>query len=166
MYSGRMGSSHFLHTGGGGNFLCMPEEDPEYLGYTPGIREHSYVFGTEIYSPEQGSPLFSVHDDNVPCSLCYTPSRTTTAMIPAKATCPTGWRKEYAGYIMTSYKRSDRSRTTFECIDQNAEAIPGLGGTAAEDRGSILHYVEAHCNGMPCPPYDAVKELACVVCSK
>ena len=163
VYSGRMGSSHHLHNGGGGNFLCMPEEDPEYLSYTPGIGTYSYVFGTEIYSPGAGSPLYSAHNDDVPCSLCYTPSRTTTAMIPAKTTCPTGWRKEYAGYIMTSYMGVGRSRTTFECIDQNAEAIPG---TTGRYRGSILHYVEAHCSGMPCPPYDAEKELACVVCSK
>ena len=43
-YSGRMGGSHHAHNGGGGNFLCMPEEDPEYLIYTPGIGDLSYVF--------------------------------------------------------------------------------------------------------------------------
>ena len=162
-YSGRMGGSHHAHNGGGGNFLCMPEEDPEYLIYTPGIGDLSYVFGTEIYSPGTGSPFHRLSRDNVPCSLCYTPSRTTIAMIPAKITCPTGWRKEYAGYIMTGYHGAAGSRTTFECIDEDAEAVPGLG---VANHASVLHFVEAHCNGMPCPPYDPEKELTCVVCTK
>lgn len=141
----------------------MPEEDPEYLNYEHGVRDHSYVFGTEYHSPGSRSPFFHLHNHNVPCSLCYTPSKATTAMIPAKTTCYTGWHKEYAGYIMAGYRRTGKGRTTFECIDQYAQPIPGLAGIV---RGAILHFVEAHCNGLPCPPYDPEKELTCVVCTK
>jgi hypothetical protein len=30
----------------------------------------------------------------------------------------------------------------------------------------LYYHVEASCNGMACPPYNAEKELGCVVCSK
>jgi len=82
-------------------------------------------------------------------------------MIPAKTSCPSGWQKQYAGYLMISYR--GHARATFTCIDQNAEAIPGQ---AARTRGALLYHVEASCNGMPCPPYNSQKELTCVVCAK
>ena len=138
----------------------MPE-DPEYLNYAPGVRGHSSVFGTEYDAPQNADPFYSLHEDNAPCSLCFVPSKGTVAMVPAKISCPNGWRKEYAGYLMADYR--GHARTTFECIDQNAEAIPGQ---AARTRGALLYHVEASCNGMPCPPYDPQKELTCVVCSK
>ena len=163
IYSGRMGAAHEYDGGGGGNFICMPEEDIDYLSYGAGVRDHSYVYGTEYDIPRATDPLHSMHDHNAPCSLCYVPHSETTVMIPARIRCPTGWRKEYAGYIMTSYRGDDRGRTTFECIDQNPEAVPGQSANTA---GAMLHHVEAHCNGMPCPPYDPQKELTCVICSK
>ena len=81
-------------------------------------------------------------------------------MIPAKLTCPTGWTEEYSGYLMTAH-RNDRS-ATFECVDSDAEAIPG---TSANTNGGLFYHVEAVCNGLSCPPYDAEKELTCVVCT-
>ena len=162
VYYGRMGASHYTHEGGGGNFICMPEEDPEYLNYAPGVRDSSYVYGTEYWADDGAAPLHSVHHQNAPCSLCFVPSKGTVAMIPAKTSCPSGWRKEYAGYLMTSYHGSDRARTTFECIDQNPQTVPGQ---AADTDGARIHHVEASCNGMPCPPYDPQKELTCVICT-
>ena len=163
VYYGRMGASHFTHEGGGGNFICMPETGPEYLRSATGVRDYSYVFGTEYIASESGDPFHSVNRQNAPCAFCYVRAKGTVAMIPAKISCPSGWRKEYAGYIMTSYRGTGRGRTTFECIDQNPESIPGQGAVTG---GALLHFVEANCNGMPCPPYDPQKELACVVCSK
>ena len=32
--------------------------------------------------------------------------------------------------------------------------------------GGLLYHVEASCNGLPCPPYVAEKELTCAVCTK
>lgn len=162
-YYGRMGASYYTHEGGGGNFICMPETNSQYLRYAPGVRDQSYVFGTEYWAPDHSAPLHRLHHQNAPCSLCYVPSQGTVAMIPARTSCPSGWRREYAGYLMTSYRGTGRARTTFECIDQYAEAIPGL---YRQTHGAILHHVEANCNGMPCPPYNPSKELACVVCSK
>ena len=113
VYYGRMGASDHTHEGGGGNFICMPEEDPEYINYAPGVRGYSYVFGTEYWATANAAPFQSLHNHNAPCSLCFVPSKGTVAMIPAKISCPSGWRKEYAGYLMTSYHGTGRGRTTF-----------------------------------------------------
>ena len=162
VYYGRMGASHYSHEGGGGNFICMPETNPQYLNTEAGVNDDSYVFGTEYWT-DNLAPLRHLHHQNAPCALCFVPAKGTVVMIPAKTSCYSGWRQEYSGYLMTSYRGTGRGRTTFECIDQNAESIPG---ESAEKLGAVLHHVEASCNGMPCPPYDPQKELACVVCSK
>ena len=49
------------------------------------------------------------------------------------------------------------------CVDKNAEGIPG---SDANTEGSLFYHVQARCTGIPCPPYDSEKELACVVCTK
>ena len=62
--------------------------------------------------------------------------------------------REYYSYLMSGYRC--RRASTFECVDRDQESIPGSG----EDiRSAQLHHVEASCSGMPCPPYDAQKEL-------
>ena len=157
VYTGRAGGSHSLEdTGGGVNFQCMPL-DPQYtLSTQSGVIGHTYIYGTEYNLPLQGS-----HRHNVPCAVCYVSTRETVLMIPAKTSCPTSWTREYYGFIMSEYR--GRSASTYECVDEDQESLPSSG---AHTFGTLLHHVEASCNGMPCPPYDAQKELTCVVCTK
>ncbi len=163
LYSGITGGSYFNHEGGGANYLCMPK-DPEYsttLTYQGGVGGHAYIHGAEYQYPLQGS-----HDHNVPCAVCYVSTRQTVIMIPAKASCPSSWKREYYGYIMTSYigaHDDTRARTMFECVDGDQE--PFIGSHPNTD-GVLLHHVEAACNGLPCPPYNSNKELNCIVCTK
>ena len=82
-------------------------------------------------------------------------------MIPAKTTCPPSWTREYYGYLMSDYYR--HRRTMFECVDRDAESVPG---SAANTDGALFHFTEARCNGIACPPYAEGKELACTVCTK
>ena len=155
VYTGRAGGSYYSH-GGGANYLCMPL-DPQYtLVHSSGVRDHSYVYGTEYQYPLDGS-----HDHNVPCAVCYVSTRETVLMIPAKSSCPTSWTREYCGYLMSSHKA--HGRTMFECVDKAQESVPG---SEANTNGALFYHVEANCNGMPCPPYDDEKELNCVVCTK
>ena len=157
IYNGRAGMSDRTHDGGGSNYLCMPE-DPEYtLSHALGIRDHSYVYGTEY----EGGPLQSSNHHNAPCAVCYVSTRETVLMIPAKTSCPTSWTREYYGYLMSSYR--GHRRATFECVDADQESIRG---SAPNTNGASFHHVEASCNGMPCPPYNQEKELNCVVCTK
>ena len=143
--------------GGASNYLCMPN-DPEYtLPFTAGVRGHSYVYGTEYEAP-----LVSGRDQhNAPCAVCYLPTQNAVVMIPAKTSCPSGWTREYFGYIMSEAVL--HRRTMYECVDMSMESIPG-----SQDHidGGHFYHVEAHCNGMACPPYNNERELNCVVCSR
>ena len=87
--------------------------------------------------------------------------RSAVLMIPAWHHCPSGWTKEYMGYLMTQHYT--HTKATYECVNINAESIPG---SSAQTDGGLFHHVEATCNGILCPPYDPQKELTCAVCTK
>ena len=163
VYAGRAGGSLWSHTGGGANYLCMPD-DPDYLAYQPGVQGASPVYGAE-YQP-WGGPLRAVHDHNVPCAVCYASTRVAVIMIPAKTHCPSTWTLEYSGYLMSAYKGNSRwpyYRTMFECVDKTAGSVPG---SAPNVDGALFYHTEASCTGLPCSPYDPQKELTCTVCTK
>ena len=162
VYSGRAGKAFWNQKGGGINYQCFPE-DPEYSHYRAGVQEHSSVYGVEYEVPISQLGSINLHNHNVPCAVCLATTRVAVVMIPAKLTCPTGWTKEYNGYLMSARYDHD-SPSTFECIDHDAEAVPG---TEANTNGGIFYHIEAVCNyGLPCDPYDPEKELTCVVCTK
>ena len=107
-------------------------------------------------------PIYSVHNHNVPCAVCYVSARLVLLTIPAKTMCPVSWTREYYGYLMTA--ADNYHRTTYECMDKDAEAAAGSVGN--HPNSGEIFYTEAYCDGIPCPPYDSEKELTCVVCSK
>ena len=74
---------------------------------------------------------------------------------------PSSWTREYYGYLMANYH--GHHRTMFECVDQSPESVPG---SSANTGGALFYHTEVKCNGIPCPPYDAQKEVTCVVCTK
>ena len=163
VYSGRAGGSFWSHTGGGANYLCMPAI-PEYGRYAPGAQQHSYIYGVEYQVYEANKPISSnLHDHNVPCAVCHVQQRGSLLMIPAQKHCPESWTKEYDGALMTTAAASNHHRSMYECVDKDAESVPG---SSANTDGAVFYHVEARCNGLPCPPYVAEKELLCVVCTK
>ena len=161
LYSGRAGGTRYSHKGGAANILCLPN-DPQYSRYGSGVTGWSPLTGVE-YAIASGQPFYSVDNHNMPCAVCYTSSRVTVLMIPAKLTCPTNWTTEYTGYIMANY-HSHIGRYLYECIDQAPESVPGLD--AADSNNAHFNHVEATCNSLSCPPYDAEKEVTCVVCTR
>ena len=160
VYSGIAGGSWYDQDGGGSNYLCLPK-NPEYsstLRYRAGIQLHS----APIHGSEYEGPLQGTQDHNVPCAVCRVSTRPTVVMIPAKASCPSSWTREYYGYLMANYR--GHRRTTFECVDKAMESLPGGEGNA---NGALFYHSEATCStGLPCPPYNIHQELNCVVCTK
>ena len=161
VYSGRAGGSGYMQKGGGANHLCMPD-DPEHLQYGSGTQGYSPIYGMEFQINYSQEPLYSVDAHNVPCALCYVTTRDTVVIIPAKVHCPTNWTVEYTGYLMTSHYTLYRS--TYECVDKDPESVPGLNTHTSNS--ALFYHVEPECSGFSCPPYDAEKELTCVVCSR
>ena len=166
LYAGRVAGSWYTETGGGANYLCLPEQ-PENSTYTAGSQGgRALLYGAEyetgLTEPDEFGPLSSVNDHNVPCAVCYTSTRETVLMIPARLTCPSSWTREYYGYLMAS--RNNWSRTMFECVDISPESVPD---STANTHGTVFYHTEVRCGyGIPCPPYDAVKEVVCAVCTK
>lgn len=158
LYDGITGKVMYSITGGGINYQCFPK-NPEYSQYQPGMQTYAYAHGVEYWGTT--GTLNKDSHDNVPCAVCYANSRTAVIMIPGKLACPTGWTEEYDGYLMAE-RANHASASTYECVDFDAESV--RGSTGNQDTGYFIH-VEARCT-LGCPPYDAEKELTCVVCTK
>ena len=158
VYSGITVGEDYHYQGGGVNYLCLPEE-PEYLSssFNKNIAA-AFLCGTEYQMPIMSTVST---DQNAPCAVCYTSTKSVQIMIPAKITCPNTWATEYIGYLMT--ERYNHNRKDFICVDREADAIPGSG---ADTGGATLHPVASTCNGIPCPPYVTNKYITCVVCTK
>ena len=91
-------------------------------------------------------------------------------MIPARMTCPSGWTREYYGYLMSA--RWNHQRTEFICFDRNLGVV---GDTHELQAGSLISIVEVRClnsdpdsyrGGLPCDKFPSGNELSCVVCTK
>ena len=158
VYSGWAAGSHFSHGGSGANYICLTTT-PQYLNFSSATDSPGLVYGAE-YEAVTNQPNFGVNDQEVPCAVCHATQR-SVLMIPGQYTCPTGWTREYNGYLVTTY--FGYPRTTYECMDADPEAIPG--GSSNQD-GALFYHVEARCGSLSCPPYDNTKELTCAVCSK
>lgn len=171
VYSGYAAGSHFSHTGGSSELLCLPE-DPEWGRFVNGFQGESYVYGTEWETRHKygtnhvflmsNAGTDDLHNRNVPCAVCFTEGRSTVKKFPAKLHCPNDWRHEYRGYLMAGH-HTHKTHIQAVCLDEAPETVPS--GSANED-GSLLYNMEAHCGSLPCPNYVNGRELSCVVCSR
>ena len=161
VYSGRAGGTRYDQKGGAANHLCMPD-DPDYLQYISGVTNINFVAPVEYYFNTMSS-LSQFNEHNAPCAVCYAATRGTVLMVPAKTQCPTGWTREYYGYLMSNH-HGHQGRTMYICIDKDPESVPGLN--ADSNSQCIFDFNEIYCNGFSCPPYDAQKELTCAVCTR
>ncbi|KAI8513823.1 hypothetical protein Bbelb_081470 [Branchiostoma belcheri] len=163
VYEGVIGGSHYAHSGGGANYLCMPYQPtydtPQAGSQTP----RGYLYGSQYYTTDF-EPYNQLYKHDPPCAVCRVPSRSTTYTVPARNACPSGWNIEYTGYMMTSQYGQKRSQ--FICMDENADYVFWTSydqGTAA-----FLYPVEVRCvagGSIPCAPYVDGNELTCAVCT-
>ena len=159
---GAMGSGYYTHTGGGTNYVCLTN-NPIYDKYQSGWQGTAAIYGTEYQTSFPGFTRGSLHNHDAPCAVCYVRSRGSQVMIPGTNKCPSGWTREYYGYLMTShYDHAHPSE--FVCVDVEAEVLPG---SYRDTDGALLYVVQASCShGLPCKPYIHGYELTCVVCTK
>ncbi|XP_072018580.1 uncharacterized protein [Amphiura filiformis] len=146
--------------GGGSNYLCLTRH-PQFNESVSGKGEsRSRIFGTEYRSNAGAIHDYSNH--NAPCVMCQSrEGRTQVFMMPATTHCPTGWTREYAGYLVAA--RYDQVRTEYVCLDREPETIPETGGK--ENGASYFFHVEVvRSQGMPAE-YKTGKDLTCAICS-
>jgi len=122
------------------------------------------MYGTE-YILDRSNPFSrNLHGHDAPCVACHVQTRTAKLMIPATYQCPSGWTREYYGYLMA--ERSAHAHSTeYICIDVNAEPV---ASTKVNYNGNLVSPVEGVCGSLPCHPNGYVngRELTCVVCTK
>ena len=158
VYAGRAGGSHYSHKGGGGNPQCLPL-DPTFYAINGGNQLWGFMYGAEY---QETNPFASnSHDTDVPCAVCYVPTRNVLYMIPAKYDCPKDWTREYFGYLMS--ERYNHHRSQFSCVDYTLKPVTG---SSHNHDGFLFYTVEGVCGSLPCPPYSRDKELSCAVCTK
>ena len=161
MFEGVMGSGNYNQHGGGANFLCLPN-NPIYDKYTSGWQGTAGIWGTEYESGSFSGFHNNLDQHDAPCAVCHVGSRGSQLMIPATNKCPSGWTKEYHGYLMTSH-HGHKHASEYVCVDSDAEVVPGSHGNT---NGALLYVVESACGALPCRPYINGHELTCVVCTK
>ena len=150
-----MAGSWYEHEGGAVDPLCLPP-DPQYLKYQNSYQGNARLYGAEY---QTYGPLDHSHNRNVPCALCQVVGHSNKIMIPSHYECPTGWRREYYGYLMAG-GHGHKAATQHTCVDKSLELIPGSGSNYD---GYLFYAVEAYCGHyIPCSD----KELTCVVCTK
>ena len=160
VYSGRAGGTKYSTSGGSAELICLPD-DPDYsLGEVTGPVSpwRSVVQGAE-YEYDFGST--GVYDHNVPCAVCFVPTRSTSIVIPAKSQCPSSWILEYNGYLASMAEKY--KRTSYTCLDANPETIEGHG---SDDDPALFYSTVTDCNGLSCPPYINQRILYCAVCTR
>ena len=139
----------------------MPME-PEYCQYIPKTQSNSILQTGELQTPSMSIPAFHSQNDNTPLrhALCHSSGRSAQFMFPARLTFPTGWSKEYDGYLMTA--KCDHQRTEYICMDKQPEVMED---TSKNVNGALLYFVEANSRTHVPNAYVCEKELTCSVCS-
>ena len=161
------GGSWYDHKGGGGNYVCLPE-NPEWGNRENGFQNLERMHGVEYQSNNYERLLsrknnhgISLSNYDAVCLQCFVPTRSAQIRIPARRTCPAGWTMEYRGYLVT--ENGNHNSKDFICLDEEPEATPG---SSRDWDGALLYAVKGECRALPCPPYVSGWELTCVVCSK
>ena len=160
IYSGVVAGSHHDHEGAAVNPLCIPKTlSQQYLETNSGYQDHIRLYGAGY---RLSGPLAHSSSRYAPCALCQVNGHTNKIMIPSRYECPSGWRREYYGYLMAGHY-NHKAATQFTCIDKSVEQVPGSGINGAQ---YLFYTVEAQyeCrdNFLHCSP----SELTCVVCTK
>ena len=163
VYTGIAAGARYTTKGGASNRFCLPSV-PQYKDF-----QSTQPFLGELYSVEyhfdngHSSLLQNIRAADMPCAVCSTTTKSQLLTVPARYTCPIGWHLEYSGYMMSEaeYTTHVNSKEAI-CVDESAEAIPGTGAHLSL---SLVYFMRATCNGIPCPPYDSVSLLTCAVCT-
>ena len=148
LYEGVAAGSGYSEAGTS-DFLCLHLQ-PQFLKTTARVQTHRtklYALGYQLGESPPALDNLVKHD--IPCSLCYTPLRSTVITIPGRIECPSNWTLEYYGYLMSNMQSKYYKSRMSICIDAKAE--PSHATAMTYDHGG-LYFVETICEGIPCPP--------------
>ncbi|KAK3083890.1 hypothetical protein FSP39_004808 [Pinctada imbricata] len=84
-------------------------------------------------------------------------------MMPAKATCPAGWKRQYYG-ILTATHDGQHASSEYTCMDDDPEYVEG--SRSHNDDGKLFYPVKFVCGSLPCPPYTNGAFVECAICTR
>ena len=94
------------------------------------------MYGSEYdIHTDSNNHVHGHHDTDVPCAVCHVSNRTAVYMVPAKYTCPSGWTREYYGYLMSEHFKHSRSQYT--CTDTTFKSVIG----SSANKEGLLFYI-------------------------
>ncbi|VDI27207.1 Hypothetical predicted protein [Mytilus galloprovincialis] len=161
IYTGQVGGNAYSHKGGGVNYLCLPN-DPEIGQHQPYDNDQVYGGEYELGSSRKPSGWSeSMHNKEVPCSVCYKQRHSAVLIIPGRKTCYKGWNSEYHGYLMSDHY--GHYKKDYACVDINAEPLDNKNG---DENGALFYPIRTNCGSLRCPPYTNEADVLCVVCTK
>ncbi|XP_052066717.1 short-chain collagen C4-like [Mytilus californianus] len=161
VYSGQVGGNQYSYKGGGVNYLCLPN-DPENGQHQPYSNDQVHGGEYELGSSMKPSGWSeSMHNKEVPCSVCYQKRRSAVMMIPGRQTCYKGWNSEYNGYLMSD--NNGHFKRDYACVDKSAEPLDKKNG---DENGALFYPLRTKCGSLRCPPYTNEVDVLCVVCTK
>lgn len=99
LYSGMLGGTYVLHSAGSSNQVCLPDI-PHYSTYASGSQQRGRMYPGK-YDTQSYVHLKRSHGRLISCAACYNDRSSTVIMIPAAVKCPSEWKEEYQGYLMT-----------------------------------------------------------------
>uniref|UniRef100_A0A2L2XXL2 Uncharacterized protein n=1 Tax=Parasteatoda tepidariorum TaxID=114398 RepID=A0A2L2XXL2_PARTP len=164
--TGFMSATTNRGTGGGSDYLCLPDE-PEFKDQDPsfGSDSSTHVAGTKYglmdEHPFEEHDVRSYFGRGVPCSTCHLTNRTLIHVFPAADECPEDWITEYSGYLMSGSNLPG----THICMDEKPESYEQNTEEQQSHTLSIVHVSEIE-GGLPKPPYRGKAAVQCIVCSK
>ncbi|XP_054713191.1 uncharacterized protein LOC129222686 [Uloborus diversus] len=164
--TGYVSSSINKGTGGGSDYLCLPEKpdkqdtqpsfDDEYKSFLAGAK-----YGLLDDHPFENNDVRNFYMKGIPCSLCHLTNRTLVHAFPAKTECPEDWIYEYSGYMMSG---SNLPGTNI-CVDEKPESYEKPSQETNSNSLTLVHVPENDF-GISKPPYVKKGVFKCVVCSK
>ena len=164
IHFGQSVSSHYSHSGGGANTLCLYDGDKaDYLNYNDGDNGGAYLYGVTYHTSGYGLNTFKiVHAHRVPCAVCFAAHVYSTLMIPAAISCPTGWFEQYTGYLFSAYYT--HKKEDWLCVDEAPESNGNYGSLQAG-----IYPTEIECGSIKCGSaineYLSNHELTCTLCA-
>ena len=162
IYSGYAASGNYGHSGSGANMLCLAP-NPSWSGavYNSGNQNGGLIYGVEFETSGYGvSTLTGLHDRDARCARCLVTGNSVSIMVPGTVDCPSGWTRQYWGYLMSTHYTQTKSE--FVCVAYNAEAT----GSTANHNGALWYPVEAEMGSLNGSGQVQDREVVCSVCTR
>ena len=161
LYNGRAAVSPSRYVGGTTDYQCLPDNPRHWSTYR--ATSVGYLEGVEYEEWRSSSRRVG---ENMPCAVCYVPTRSAMFVQHGNYSCPSGWQREYHGYMMS--EKHNHYRTSTICVDSYPGAVPGTSTNTID--GGHAWFLTVRCpysnSELACGPYEDRRILSCAVCTK